>query len=150
MDLNPAVGVHRSVCVRALPLPCQVHFTGFFLPWHRYFVKHFENSLRDKCGYNGTTPYWDWTLGTFSSTFLKFSPFLFIPYKIPWIRRILQCSTATRRADWVVGVILTTISKSQKEGSGTSSGCTQALTASEGVSPLSPLQKYPTRSPTIL
>jgi len=50
MDLNPAV-----------------HFTGMFLPWHRYFVKHFENSLRDKCGYEGVTPYWDWTLDSFDT-----------------------------------------------------------------------------------
>jgi tyrosinase len=34
-----------------------------FFPWHRYFVQYFEDALVQKCGYNGTTPYWDWTIG---------------------------------------------------------------------------------------
>jgi len=45
MDLNPII-----------------HLTGQFLPWHRYYTYYFESVLINKCGYKGTTPYWDWTL----------------------------------------------------------------------------------------
>ncbi|KAF9778931.1 Di-copper centre-containing protein [Thelephora terrestris] len=38
-----------------------IHFTGQFLPWHRAFIKDFDTSLREKCGYTGHQPYWDWT-----------------------------------------------------------------------------------------
>ena len=34
-----------------------------FLPWHRYYVHNLEIILVNKCGYKGTTPYWDWTIG---------------------------------------------------------------------------------------
>ena len=36
-----------------------------FLPWHRYYVQYFEDSLTTKCNYTGTTPYWDWTIGKY-------------------------------------------------------------------------------------
>jgi hypothetical protein len=39
---------------------------GFFFPWHRYFLWSFEMTLKQKCGYQGSTPYWDWTQGTAS------------------------------------------------------------------------------------
>ena len=32
-------------------------FKGQFLPWHRYFMKSYENALRNECGYKGTQPY---------------------------------------------------------------------------------------------
>ncbi|KAI0198137.1 Di-copper centre-containing protein [Astrocystis sublimbata] len=38
-----------------------IHFCSMFLPWHRYFVQLYHDSLRD-CGYNGPMAYWDWTL----------------------------------------------------------------------------------------
>jgi len=47
MDLNPAI-----------------HVTGHFFPWHRAYVKDFETALKQKCGYKGTQPYWDWRLDT--------------------------------------------------------------------------------------
>ncbi|KAH7311288.1 hypothetical protein B0I35DRAFT_437840 [Stachybotrys elegans] len=37
-----------------------IHFTGNFLPWHRWFVYQYEKALRDECGYQGYQPYWDW------------------------------------------------------------------------------------------
>ncbi|KAI0490216.1 Di-copper centre-containing protein [Xylaria cf. heliscus] len=37
-----------------------IHFVAAFLPWHRYFVKVYEDALHD-CGYAGVVPYWDWT-----------------------------------------------------------------------------------------
>jgi len=41
-----------------------VHFTGSFLPWHRWLIAVYESTLRQECGYTGTQPYWDWTLDT--------------------------------------------------------------------------------------
>ena len=37
-----------------------IHLTGTFLTWHRYFTWAFEEQLRSKCGYTGTVPYWEW------------------------------------------------------------------------------------------
>ncbi|RPA82145.1 Di-copper centre-containing protein [Ascobolus immersus RN42] len=39
-----------------------VHFTGLFLPWHRLFIREYERSLQDLCGYKGVQPYWDYTI----------------------------------------------------------------------------------------
>lgn len=41
-----------------------IHYTGHFLAWHRYYVATYERMLRDECGYKGAQPYWDWTLDT--------------------------------------------------------------------------------------
>ncbi|KAF8602085.1 Di-copper centre-containing protein [Ceratobasidium sp. AG-I] len=40
------------------------HFTGLFLPWHRWYLRAFENALRDECEYPGYLPYWDWSRDT--------------------------------------------------------------------------------------
>ncbi|KAE9372312.1 Di-copper centre-containing protein [Stipitochalara longipes BDJ] len=37
-----------------------IHGTGSFLSWHRYFTWSYEQALINECGYNGTQPYWDW------------------------------------------------------------------------------------------
>lgn len=37
-----------------------VHLSGFFLTWHRYFLWLFEQDLQDQCGYTGSFPYWNW------------------------------------------------------------------------------------------
>ncbi|KAK3938963.1 tyrosinase-like protein orsC [Diplogelasinospora grovesii] len=37
-----------------------IHYTGNFMPWHRWFVYTYEKALRDECGYTGYQPYWDW------------------------------------------------------------------------------------------
>ncbi|CZS97222.1 related to monophenol monooxygenase (tyrosinase) [Rhynchosporium agropyri] len=39
-----------------------VHWTIYFLPWHRYLIHSYEVSLREECGYTGYQPYWDWSL----------------------------------------------------------------------------------------
>jgi len=44
-----------------MDLNWKIHFTGLFLPWHRYYLQYFEDSLIEKCGYKGVQPYWDWT-----------------------------------------------------------------------------------------
>lgn len=38
-----------------------IHFSGWFLPWHRQYVWLFENALRTECNYTGYLPYWDWS-----------------------------------------------------------------------------------------
>ncbi|KAK4244190.1 hypothetical protein C7999DRAFT_35458 [Corynascus novoguineensis] len=47
----------------------QIHTTGQFLPYHRYYLKVLEVLLRE-CGYEGAIPYWDETrdAGKFSSS----------------------------------------------------------------------------------
>jgi hypothetical protein len=38
------------------------HHSAAFLPWHRYFLKIYHDTLRERCGYRGELVYWDWTL----------------------------------------------------------------------------------------
>jgi tyrosinase len=38
------------------------HNSAPFLPWHRYFLQVYEQTLREKCNYTGGLVYWDWTL----------------------------------------------------------------------------------------
>ncbi|KHE82481.1 Di-copper centre-containing protein, partial [Neurospora crassa] len=35
-----------------------IHFSGLFLPWHRYYIHGFEQGLQ-KCGYKGALAYWN-------------------------------------------------------------------------------------------
>ncbi|KAH6648602.1 hypothetical protein BKA67DRAFT_575316 [Truncatella angustata] len=51
-----------------------IHWVGFFLPWHRYFLSLFEQELQDTCGYNGTVPYWDWTQDAINEAAFVASP----------------------------------------------------------------------------
>lgn len=39
-----------------------IHLSGIFLTWHRYFTWAYEEKLRTACGYTGTVPYWEWGL----------------------------------------------------------------------------------------
>ncbi|MCJ1263947.1 hypothetical protein MMC22_003818 [Lobaria immixta] len=39
-----------------------IHLDAPFLAWHRWFTWTYEETLRHECGYNGSQPYWDWTL----------------------------------------------------------------------------------------
>ena len=41
----------------------QIHWTGQFLPWHRWYLHVIEESLKNKCNYTGVSPYWNWTIG---------------------------------------------------------------------------------------
>jgi len=40
----------------------EIHYTGNFLSWHRYYTWLYEKALQDECGYKGTQPYWNWGL----------------------------------------------------------------------------------------
>ncbi|KAK8064599.1 tyrosinase [Apiospora phragmitis] len=37
------------------------HEAAPFLPWHRYFIHIYEQTLKQYCQYEDTLPYWDWT-----------------------------------------------------------------------------------------
>jgi len=45
-----------------MDLNSHIHNTGLFLPWHRYYVWSYEQSLKTLCGYTGVSPYWNWAL----------------------------------------------------------------------------------------
>lgn len=38
----------------------EIHAVAAFLPWHRFFVHVYEQTLHSECGYEGTAMYWDW------------------------------------------------------------------------------------------
>jgi len=73
-SVDPALSIIPSVNTSAshyddmvyvhMDLNIRIHGTGYFLPWHRAYVSAFESVLKKKCGYNGTQPYWDWSLHT--------------------------------------------------------------------------------------
>lgn len=33
-----------------------IHYTGNFLPWHRWYVAAYETALREECQYAGAQP----------------------------------------------------------------------------------------------
>ncbi|KAG9101065.1 hypothetical protein FRC06_003408 [Ceratobasidium sp. 370] len=35
-----------------------IHYTGLFLPWHRWYVNEHVTQLKVQCGYQGVMPYW--------------------------------------------------------------------------------------------
>ncbi|EAQ83365.1 hypothetical protein CHGG_09769 [Chaetomium globosum CBS 148.51] len=39
-----------------------IHLSGIFLTWHRYYTWAYEEKLRTECNYRGTVPYWEWGL----------------------------------------------------------------------------------------
>ncbi|KAH6700608.1 hypothetical protein BKA61DRAFT_740886 [Leptodontidium sp. MPI-SDFR-AT-0119] len=45
-----------------------IHYTGTFLAWHRWFTWIYEQALRTECNYTGTQPYWDWGLYSSNTT----------------------------------------------------------------------------------
>lgn len=34
----------------------RIHLSGYFLSWHRGFVRLYEKALQNECNYNGTQP----------------------------------------------------------------------------------------------
>ncbi|KAK7692790.1 hypothetical protein QCA50_004423 [Cerrena zonata] len=45
-----------------MDLNTHIHSTGLFLPWHRWYVAVYETALKEKCGFTGVSPYWNWTM----------------------------------------------------------------------------------------
>lgn len=56
-----AVNRYQDYAVVHVQKTGQVHLSGFFLTWHRYFLHLFEKDLRETCGYSGRFPYWDFS-----------------------------------------------------------------------------------------
>ncbi|KAF8257960.1 Di-copper centre-containing protein [Lactarius quietus] len=57
-----------------MDLNTEIHFVGRFFPWHRWYLYAFEGALKYRCGYNGVSPYWNWTIDApdfFESSFWK-------------------------------------------------------------------------------
>jgi len=54
-----SLGVHYVVSVFSSwpALSIWSIWKGHFLPWHRLFIKSYENALRNECGYQGAQPY---------------------------------------------------------------------------------------------
>ncbi|KAJ6492793.1 Di-copper centre-containing protein [Mycena vitilis] len=51
-----------------------IHFTGLFLPWHRWYLHVYEVALKTKCNFRGSSPYWNWTIdasNVYETTLLK-------------------------------------------------------------------------------
>ncbi|CUA78326.1 hypothetical protein RSOLAG22IIIB_13082 [Rhizoctonia solani] len=44
------------------------HFNALFLPWHRWLLHTFHETLKEQCGYQGVMPYWDWSLDVANMT----------------------------------------------------------------------------------
>ncbi|KZT29126.1 Di-copper centre-containing protein [Neolentinus lepideus HHB14362 ss-1] len=45
-----------------MDLNMKIHYTGHFFPWHRWYINTYEMILRDKCGFQGLLPYWNWSM----------------------------------------------------------------------------------------
>ncbi|CCO30157.1 hypothetical protein BN14_04181 [Rhizoctonia solani AG-1 IB] len=62
----PSVTAHSSyyddMTYVHMDLTDQIHYTGLFLPWHRWFVNAHVQQLKAQCGYKGVMPYWVQTL----------------------------------------------------------------------------------------
>jgi tyrosinase len=41
-----------------MDLTDKIHYTGFFLPWHRWYLNQHITQLKQQCGYKGVMPYW--------------------------------------------------------------------------------------------
>lgn len=54
-----AVNKYQDYAVTHVNRTSQVHLSGYFLTWHRYYLQLFEQDLRSTCGYTGPFPYWD-------------------------------------------------------------------------------------------
>jgi len=60
--INPNSSFYDDLVYVHMDLNTRIHFSAPFLPWHRQYLYYFESALIEKCGYTGSTPYWDWTL----------------------------------------------------------------------------------------
>ncbi|KAH8976448.1 Di-copper centre-containing protein [Lactarius deliciosus] len=72
--INASGSYYDDFVYTHMDLNTRIHFTGLFLPWHRWYVYLFENTLKSKCGYTGVSPYWNWTIDApdlFESSFWK-------------------------------------------------------------------------------
>lgn len=45
-----------------MDLTDHIHYTGYFLPWHRWYTNMHVTQLKQQCGYTGVMPYWNWSM----------------------------------------------------------------------------------------
>ena len=99
----------------------QIHFTGLFLPWHRWYVHFFESALKSKCGFAGATPYWNWSMGWSLSCFQLFL-YLYNVF-VSQMRRTWKTRHSSRtfllRLAWAAGETLLVTLKFPREASPT-------------------------------
>jgi tyrosinase len=72
--VNASSSYYDDLAYIHMDLNTQIHFTGQFFPWHRWFVYAVEGALKSKCGFNGVSPYWNWTIDApdfYESSFWK-------------------------------------------------------------------------------
>ncbi|KAH7339062.1 Di-copper centre-containing protein [Rhizoctonia solani] len=62
VDINPSSSRYDDFVYAHMDTNIKDHFTGLFLPWHRWYLTALEKELRSKCNYAGYLPYWDWSL----------------------------------------------------------------------------------------
>ncbi|KAL0956668.1 hypothetical protein HGRIS_002799 [Hohenbuehelia grisea] len=62
---NPAGSYYDDIVYLHVKRDEEIHFTGYFLPWHRWYVHSFDTALRSKCSFRGPTPYWNWSMDAF-------------------------------------------------------------------------------------
>ncbi|KAK0455468.1 Di-copper centre-containing protein [Desarmillaria tabescens] len=60
VGVNASSSYYDDIVYMHMDMNHKIHFTGLFLPWYRWYVQKYENALKDKCGYKGTSPYWNW------------------------------------------------------------------------------------------
>jgi tyrosinase len=53
---NDGLGLYRNIGLNIFGSEHGVHWNHELLPWHRYMIWAYENTLRDECGYRGTQP----------------------------------------------------------------------------------------------
>jgi len=60
--INVSSSYYDDIVYLHMDLNTRIHWTGLFFPWHRWYLHAFEESLKNKCGYAGVSPYWNWTI----------------------------------------------------------------------------------------
>ncbi|KAI0663578.1 Di-copper centre-containing protein [Cubamyces menziesii] len=45
-----------------MDLNTKIHYTGLFFPFHRFYVNAIETEMKERCGYTGAFPYWNWSI----------------------------------------------------------------------------------------
>ncbi|KAI0743508.1 Di-copper centre-containing protein [Daedaleopsis nitida] len=45
-----------------MDLNTRIHNTGLFFPFHRFYVQAVETAMKERCGFTGVFPYWDWSI----------------------------------------------------------------------------------------
>ncbi|QRW05827.1 tyrosinase [Ceratobasidium sp. AG-Ba] len=59
--VNPDSSFYDDMTYIHMDQTDHIHYTGSFLPWHRWYTNMHSRALKTKCGYQGVMPYWDWS-----------------------------------------------------------------------------------------